>query len=193
MSLYELTPGSVPDWDSILPLELAKAQTGVDSSDDTFDTIIAQHRDAALDLVASFTMKALAPGEYTWRGRFPDDRGTLRLGIGPVTAVTAITYLDSGGNTQTMDVAGVIIGPQDRLTLKPGISWPSAADMDGAVTITFTAGYAANAVPPALKQAALFMVGHMFANRESVVIGQSAVELPLAFTRLCHAYRTPVV
>lgn len=49
----------------------------------------------------------------------------------------------------------------------------------------------AGAVPQSLKQAGLLLIGHLYANRESVVIGTAsfANELPLASEYLMHPYR----
>jgi hypothetical protein len=45
-------------------------------------------------------------------------------------------------------------------------------------------------VPQAIKQAALLLVGHWYANREAVSIGESVAEIPLAATALLEPFRT---
>jgi uncharacterized phiE125 gp8 family phage protein len=45
------------------------------------------------------------------------------------------------------------------------------------------------AVPPAIKQAILLLVGHWFANRETVVIGTIVAQMPSAVEALLSTYR----
>lgn len=42
---------------------------------------------------------------------------------------------------------------------------------------------------PALKLAALLLIGHWYTNREAVVTGTIATTLPLAYESLIHPYR----
>ncbi|MNQ91198.1 Phage gp6-like head-tail connector protein [compost metagenome] len=46
---------------------------------------------------------------------------------------------------------------------------------------------------PALKLAALLLIGHWYTNREAVVTGTIATTLPLAYDSLIHPYRDIVV
>ena len=46
---------------------------------------------------------------------------------------------------------------------------------------------------PALKLAALLLIGHWYTNREAVVTGTIATTLPLAYESLIHPYREIVV
>ena len=52
------------------------------------------------------------------------------------------------------------------------------------------AGYgAAAAVPAAIKQAMLLLIGHWFANREAVNVGNIVTAMPLAVEALIAPYR----
>ena len=76
------------------------------------------------------------------------------------------------------------------LFLKGGQSWPSTYAREDALRVTMVCGYgAASAVPQAIKQAALLMIGHWYANRETVAIGVSVAELPMAVHALLSPYR----
>ena len=46
---------------------------------------------------------------------------------------------------------------------------------------------------PALRMAALLLIGHWYTNREAVVTGTIATTLPLAYESLIHPYREIVV
>ena len=72
----------------------------------------------------------------------------------------------------------------------PASSWPGTCCRHDAVRITVVAGYGvADSVPEPIKQIILFIVGHWFANREAVVIGQTPAEFPLGVSDLLVNYR----
>jgi len=196
--MFSLSPMSAPDLSGVISLALAKAQLGIDATDTSDDVLINQIRDAAVELVASFTMRPLAVTNFRWSGDVPLGRAALSLGVGPVTSVASISWRTTANVVVNVVVNAstsmVIVGANGRLSLAPGESWPSdVADIETPMTIEFSAGYAAGAAPKPLVQAGLLMLGHLFRNREAVVLGGGATELPLAFTRLCDPYRVPVV
>ena len=125
---------------------------------------------------------------------FPNcDEGAFTLPLGPVRAVTSITYIDTDGATQT--VAGSVYelcqggGAEDAFVrLKWAQTWPDVRRQRRAVSITYEAGYAdAQAVPSALKAAILMHVTHLFENRG--VTGAAMPELPMAYCHLISKYR----
>lgn len=63
--------------------------------------------------------------------------------------------------------------------------------------VIYQAGYAGAgdvwAAPADIQQAVLLLVGHWFENRESVVVGTSAVEVPLSVQAILSAYQRVVV
>jgi uncharacterized phiE125 gp8 family phage protein len=122
---------------------------------------------------------ALAPS--TWRlslDGFPSDQ-VIAIPLGPVTAVTGITYLDASGAHQTLDLANVRIdldGRPARITPALDKAWPETADLVGAVKVTFTAGPASP--DPALKRAVLMLAAHWYAHPSATAPGQ-VPEIPL--------------
>lgn len=192
MSQFDLTPDALPDWSAVLPIATVRAHLRVDGLDE--DGLLEIYRDSALDLVQSYTMKSLVSTAFTWRGRFPGGRGAVTLGVAPVNDVTSIGWTDSAGAAQTASAAMVILGAHVRLNLAPGETWPAdVAEGDAPVEIKFNAGYQAGQIPRPLLQAALLLIGQMYTNRDAVITGTIATELPLGFTRLCDAYRSPVI
>lgn len=112
----------------------------------------------------------------------------------PLQSVTSITYLDPGGNTQTMDPSTYIVDTGNepgRISPKIGVSWPSTAFLPKAVIVRFVAGFAdttadALAADPGfdeVKVAIMQLIGHWYANREPVVSGQ-VVTLPMHLKQL---------
>lgn len=183
---FSLSPVDPVDGEEILPLDAAKAHLRVTHGHE--DELIGALRDAAIDAVEQYTGKSMLARPHKWRGRF----GTrLILGLGPLVAVQAVKYLDTAGAEQTPVVAETLRpGLDGELLPIVGTSWPATADGDGVVEIEFTAGYAATKCPPSLIMAAKLMLGTLYANREAVIVGVTAGELPLGFKQLCRPYRT---
>lgn len=106
-----------------------------------------------------------------------------------------VTYLDAAGATQT--VAGSnfrvrTINGEGWLTFSDGYAAPAVlAGRDDAVTITAVFGKAE--APPALKTAALMLVAHWYANREAVVTGTIATQVPMMVDTLIAPFRVRVV
>lgn len=114
--------------------------------------------------------------------------GVLVLPNPPLVSVGSITYLDSGGSTATLSASSyrVIAGTPGRVVLTD--PFPSLYGEPGQITVRFTAGYAsASAVPAATRVAILLLVGHHYANRETVVTGAIATKMPMAYELLTSA------
>jgi len=175
-------------------LDEVKAHCRVSSDDD--DGLLDGYRVAAREFVESFTGRALLP--QTWDLKldaFPCD--ALELPMPPVTSVTSITYVDTAGATQTWSSANyrtdLPSGPTSasaRITPVYGVSWPSTQDVTNAVTVRFVAGYASDAsVPWAIKSALLLLVGHWYAHREAVSVGNVVASMPFAVESLLWPYK----
>lgn len=119
----------------------------------------------------------------TWRHVFPDWGDThLRLSL-PDASSVVVTYIDPDGATQTLssslyevveDSNATVIIPTD------GAVWPSLDYVANPVIVTAVHGYAsADAVPAAIKQAMLLMIGDWYEHRNQATAG-SAGTMPLA-------------
>lgn len=99
-----------------------------------------------------------------------DDFGALyELPMAPLVAVTSIGYADCAGAPQVLSPTAYCVDP----TSEPGRvvrvgPWPCTARQPAAVTVIYTAGYAAAAdVPEPIRQWILLAVGDLYANREA--------------------------
>jgi uncharacterized phiE125 gp8 family phage protein len=96
----------------------------------------------------------------------------LTLWKQPVISITQITYVDSAGDSQTLDTGIYELGKQDGLgivRLKYQQSWPTTRGHPDAVTVRYVAGYgAASAVPDPIKHAILVDCGRLYEHRESL-------------------------
>lgn len=112
---------------------------------------------------------------------FPAD-GVIRLPVGPVASITHVKYEDADGDLQTVtstDYRLDAVSIPARLTPAYGVAWPSPASVTNAVVVRVVVGYGtANAVPEDLKAAILMLLGHWYENREAVVTGTIATQVP---------------
>lgn len=172
-----------------LTLDEVKAHLRVDGTAE--DGLISGLITAAREHVEQHTWRALVT--QTWKGMRRGFRPEIRLAKGRLQSVDAVAYIDASGAEQTLPAATYTVDTArepGRIVLAHNQSWPSVRDQINNVTITFTVGYGAAAdVPQAIKQAMLLIIGHWYANREAVLVGDSAESLPLAVDALLAPYR----
>ena len=164
----------------------AKAHLSYDSADQ--DTLITALIKAASEQIGEMAGRVLT--QETWTAASEDFYDMVRLPKSPIIAVSAISYFDAAGNSQAATVGDFnVFLSEDYSLIRPkiGFNWPTAQDRPDAVTITFTAGY--SAVPFGLKYAVLLLIGHLFQNREGVVVGTIAAVLPMAVESLVNSHR----
>ena len=116
---------------------------------------------------------------------FPSGREAIIIPRPPLASVTGITYVDEAGITRTLDPAAYLVDAASepgRIVPAPGTLWPATqAERPGAVSATYTAGYAsAAAVPACIKQWLLLNAAALFEHRETFVVGQRAQMVELA-------------
>jgi uncharacterized phiE125 gp8 family phage protein len=198
-------------------LDMAKSQLRVDFDDD--DLLINMYITAARQYCEQFTNRAFYNQTYVlsldhfnygdWRSTVPMERRNplnysalweamaLRLPMPRLVSVTSITYVDTFGNTVTLDpslyVADSTSQPA-RIVPAPSGTWPSSDYyMPGSVKVTYVAGSYGDGVtiencPAAIKTAILLMVGHLYENREST--GSASLKvLPLGVSSLLSPYK----
>jgi uncharacterized phiE125 gp8 family phage protein len=152
------------------PLSLAEAKQHlrVDSTDQ--DTLIQSLITAARIYCEKHTRRTLAPATFRYTlDEFPACNRPVRLPVPPVSAVLSISYVDTDGNTQTLDPTGYHLDLDSepaRITPAFNTVWPATRQQTNAVTIQFTAGY--SAVPDGLKAAMKLLIGAWYENRDAV-------------------------
>lgn len=125
----------------------------------------------------------------------------IRLPMPRLVSVQSITYQDTNGSPATLDPATYTVDVSSqpgRIVPKSNLTWPTTDYyLPGSVQIAYTAGSYGDGVgvdtcPLSIKQAILLMVGHLYSNREAVVLtgsANSSTTLPLAFDSLLNPYR----
>jgi uncharacterized phiE125 gp8 family phage protein len=115
-----------------------------------------------------------------------------------LVSVTSVKYQDATDTQQTLDSSVYKANPYKlvgEVKLKAGQSWPSTFVDDLAVEVEFTAGMATSNedAPPDIKAAILLIVGTLFENRESIIVGVSVEDTPMSVKMLLDPYRIPVI
>lgn len=171
----------------------AKAHCRVDfDEDDALIDLLIAAATGHLDGWTGILGRALVT--QSWRQDFecflPQDR--MRLGLWPVASITSITYFDEADTVQTLAPSAYRLMADDRGAFVFGTqiaSMPRTARRPDAVSVTYVAGAAVAEVPPEFKSAILLLVGHWYANREAVNVGNITTELPMAVNALLAPYR----
>jgi hypothetical protein len=147
--------------------------------------------------VTGVTYRILTVGTTTWTsiGAAASTVGTVFTatgagsGTGTATASGIVKYYDTTDTEAYMSGADYlwdIKSEPGRLCLGYGKSWPSTTlRPHNGICVTFIAGYgAAAAVPKAVRQAMLLLIGHWYEHRESVNIGNITTEIPMTVESL---------
>jgi len=178
--------------DEPISLAEAKAHLRLEADETEEDALIGGLIAAAREHVEGQTGRALVAQTFKLRlPHFPLG-DVIRLPRGPVVEVLEVAYRDTAGTARTFADWGGDLG------LQPAEIWPHVAPVGQgawpsggyAVEITFRAGYGGPAdVPASIKQAMLLLVGHWWANRESVLVGAAAGVLPMGVEALLSQHR----
>jgi len=180
-----------------ITLAQAKEHLRVDhTADDDYITALidaaVEHLDARAGILGGFCLV-----EQVWEWSidgFPA-AGAIELPLAPVQSIDLVSYRDANGDSQTLasSVYGLAFRHGlGRFYLKDGQDWPSTDNDPESVTVRMTVGHTATSspidygenVPAGLLAAIRLHVGMLYQNRESIVTGTIAIELPLAYRAL---------
>lgn len=121
----------------------------------------------------------LTPYPASWRDSI------IEIRRGPVASISAITYVDATGTTQTLDPSTYVFDSSDqvqRLAPAFGKAWPAARAQLASVNITFVAGYSnAAAVPATIRNWMFVRIATAYEHREAEEIVPRGTLQPLAY------------
>ena len=175
---------------AIITTAEAKQHLKVDTSAD--DTYIDDLVQAATESAQVFTNRFFISTTITQHGDKWCDLSVLFKS--PVSSTLHIKYYDSDNTIQTLSpsvyTTDLTHNPA-RVGLSPNQSFPALADRISAVECKYIVGYgsAASSVPTAIKQAVLLTIGNWYENRQQVVVGRTATELPKSAQYLLEQYK----
>lgn len=182
------------------PISLAEAKKhlNVDFTDD--DDLIEAMLKAARQNAERFMGRALVSQIWdVYLDEFPRHGAAIKLKPAPVIEVLGVFYGDDSPEAEFAS-AGYRLDRASapaRLSLVSGGSWPTITCTENAVRIRIRAGYVDDEVSPPtgevpydIRAGILLNLGTLYANRESVLIGQTnALRLPWAAEQLLMLHR----
>ena len=177
-------------------LTTAEAKTHLKVDTDADDTLIDNIISAATESAQIFTNRYFINTTITQHGDNWNDIATLFKS--KVSSITHIKYFDSDNSEQTLATSvwlSDINHQPARIGLKPNQSFPSLADRINAVNCKYVVGYgsAASDVPEGIREAVLLIVGNWYENRQEVVVGRIATELPKSAQYLLEQYKIQTI
>jgi uncharacterized phiE125 gp8 family phage protein len=188
-SLKEVTLSAVPVFTTAEAKEFLKVDT---SADDTIiDNLVAAATQSCQIYTNCYFIRATVE-------QYSDNwRGIETLYKSPLADVESIKYYDKDNTLQTLSSSNYIVdnvSKPGRIGLDVGGELPTLADRINAVIIKYTAGYgtASSDIPDGIKQAILLTLGNWYENRQSVITGRTATELPLSSQYLLNQYKIQV-
>jgi uncharacterized phiE125 gp8 family phage protein len=171
----------------IEPISLVDAKLHLridgDAENSTIDRLIGMARQHCEDVARrAFITRTFTAKLDAWP---PRDR--MIFPYPPLVGVTSVSYTDKDGVTATWSSSNYIVDNHSepgQLVLKTDVAWPTEVTLQSVngITVVFTAGYGttAKSVPNRYRQAMLLMLGHLYENREAVLVAQGISALPLA-------------
>ena len=120
-----------------------------------------------------------------------------RLYKSPVEEIIHVKYYDTNDTLQTLASSNYIldnISQPARIGISVDGTLPNLADRINAVEVKYSVGYGVTAdlVPEGIKQAVLITIGNWYENRQTVITGRTATELPLSSQYLLEQYKIQV-
>lgn len=184
---------------NVVSLAEMKAHLRVDHTDDD-DLIEAMTEAVTQHLDGRDGKLGRALIDQTWELRMAWFPRVVSLRLPPLIEVEAVEYLDSNGARQTFAEANYLVtgaGDRGHVHLAPGQCWPVLPyDRPECAIVRFRAGYLDGGVSPPepnvpgpIKAAIKLMTGTLYQNRENVIVGQTAIEIPWAAEALLASYR----
>lgn len=179
-----------------LPVSLAeaKAQLQIDAAVSDWDDLLTGMLNAAVAYVDGWSgVLGRCLVTQTWEARFECFEAEFDLPFPDVSAVV-VKYYDTSDTLQTYSSSNYQLVQEScgsEVSVYLTSTWPATSlNREDVVVITMTVGYgAATAVPAAIKQAILMIVGHWFANRETVNVGNITTELPFSAAAMLAPFR----
>lgn len=125
---------------------------------------------------------------------FPSGKRAIEMPWTPVEAVESLEYIAPDGVEQSLDVETLRLDTRPIYPLLApqwGSEWPATTDEPECITISVTAGH--EKLPGDIRAALLLLIGHLYENRESVVIGTISSEVPMGVAMLLAPHKIHAV
>lgn len=153
-------------------------------SDTTEESALTMFIKSARASAESITRRALVTQTLDlYLDQFP--WGDIVLPRPKVQSITAITYVDSNGTTQTLSTDNYVldsVSEPGRVALAYGYSWPTARTQNNSIKVRYLTGYGlASSVPDGIKHWMLMRIKQLYDQRDSVSMASNMLEMPYKF------------
>ena len=176
------------------PITLTEAKTHLKVDTTADDTFITNLIRSATSSAQEYTNRFFIATTIQHVGDKWEDISNLFKS--PLLSVTNIKYVDTSGSEQTLNTDIYFVDDVNkpaRIGLKPNQSFPEIIDRLNAVKVNYVVGNeSADDVDEAIKQALLLTIGNWYQNRQAVVTGTIATELPMNAKFLLDQYKIQV-
>ena len=177
------------------PITLTEAKTHLKVDTTADDTFITNLIKSATSSAQEYTNRFFIATTIQQVGDKWEDISNLFKS--PVASVTNIKYVNPSGSLQTLSTDVYFVDDVNkpaRIGLKPNQSFPEIINRLNAVQVNYVVGLAAGAdeVDEGIRQALLLTIGNWYQNRQAVVTGTIATELPMNAKFLLDQYKIQV-
>ena len=177
------------------PITLTEAKTHLKVDTTADDTFITNLIKSATSSAQEYTNRFFIATTIQQVGDKWEDISNLLKS--PVASVTNIKYVDTSGSLQTLSTDVYFVDDVNkpaRIGLKPNQSYPEIIDRLNAVQVNYVVGLATGSdeVDEGIRQALLLTIGNWYQNRQAVVTGTIATELPMNAKFLLDQYKIQV-
>jgi len=177
------------------PITLTEAKTHLKVDTTADDTFITNLIKSATSSAQEYTNRFFIQTTIQQVGDKWEDISNLFKS--PVLSVTNIKYVDPDGTLQTLNTDIYFLDDVNkpaRIGLKPNQSYPQIINRLNAVQVNYIVGLAAgpDEVDEGIRQALLLTIGNWYQNRQAVVTGTIATELPMNAKFLLDQYKIQV-
>ena len=177
------------------PITLTEAKTHLKVDTTADDTFITNLIKSATSSAQEYTNRFFIQTTIQQVGDKWEDISNLFKS--PVLSVTNIKYVSTDGILTTLNSSVYFLDDVNkpaRIGLKPNQSYPEIIDSLNAVQVNYVVGLAAgpDEVDEGIRQALLLTIGNWYQNRQAVVTGTIATELPMNAKFLLDQYKIQV-
>lgn len=178
---------------SVEPITLSEAKAFLRVDTTTEDTLISSLITAARIHIEVSLGQGLITQNWSYLiDAWPEGRD-LVLSMKPLQSVVEIVTYDSSDVATTYASSNYTVdtvSDMARIVLKDGVVAPSPTKHINGVEIKMVIGYGSTAsdVPEPIRQALRLLVTHWFENREPVMFGKSAMQVPNTVEGLLSPY-----
>lgn len=174
----------------IVPLSLAKAILRIDFTAD--DGVLAFYLDAAGDYLARQTRRQLSQAVRTQHLRgWP--LGEVTLEPPPFDSISAVTYRDTAGATQTLASTYYTVETSDAIArIRFFGALPDLSEDEPRVSVSYSCGYAAGTLPRDMQLAIVRLAGAYYMNPEAVSM-LSLSQVPFGVRAVIDHYALPTL